>query len=147
MSQKMLIASRWKVFSLCLFCLLLHALPSNADVFCTTSYFLDKKQSNKFIYETSSNVPASGMPYSALQSTIYQPFATSMQERSESKFINLNVDVTGYGLISPSDPEPPEEPNDGPVGEGWCLLVYAAIAALVVFVRQQRKNKLATKDE
>ena len=101
---------------------------------------MDKQPSKKLIYETSSEVPTGRTTYVPLSSTIYRPFASSMQEKSESKFLELNVGTTTFGLISPSDPLPPEEEiNDGPVGEAWCLLVFAAIAAVVVFVKQHKQ--------
>lgn len=120
---------------LSLFCM----TPSHAQGFGSTSYLLEKKQYNKFIYETSSDVPTAVGRYSAMQSTIYQPFTSSMSAKSESKFINLNVGITTYGLISPSDPLPPKDNPNGPVGEAWCMLVFAAMAAVVVYMRQRKQ--------
>ena len=43
------------------------------------------------------------------------------------------------GFITPSDPG--HQSNQSPVGEAWVMLFFAAIAALVVFIRQKREKR------
>lgn len=89
--------------------------------------------------------------YNSYQSTVYQPFESSVPSMISSKrnsgestggSENSPNGSTNYGddWIHPSDPE--DNSNESPVGEAWVMLLFAAAAALVVFVRQRRAAEL-----
>ena len=85
--------------------------------------------------------------YNSYQSTVYQPFESSVPSMISGKrnsgestggSENSPNGSTNYGddWIHPSDPE--DNSNESPVGEAWVMLLFAAAAALVVFVRQRK---------
>ena len=82
--------------------------------------------------------------YNSYQSTVYQPFESSVPSDNNPVYSNSQGDnndrqnaptnrqnLTGGG--DPGDQEP-----TSPVGEAWVMVLFAAVAALVVFVRQRR---------
>lgn len=95
--------------------------------------------------------------YNAYQSTVHQPFASSPNLISGRRNTgsapstgggdptNPNVpdnNNPGGGDIpddwyNPADPED-DHSNESPVGEAWVMLLFAAVAAAVVFVRQRK---------
>lgn len=85
--------------------------------------------------------------YNSYQSTVYQPFESSLPSDNNPVYSNSQGDNSnrqnaptnrrnlGGVEIDPGNP-------GSPVGEAWVMLLFAAAAALVVFVRQRRAAKL-----
>lgn len=91
--------------------------------------------------------------YNAYQSTVHQPFASSPNlisgRRNESELPSTGgvdpnnpnlqdgttVENTDGGLQGGGDPG---YQGGSPVGEAWVMLLFAAVAAVVVFVRQRK---------
>ena len=121
-------------------------MPLSAQIFSTA-------QGNR--YETSYPSEYGGMQqspyatqdaqmnYNAYQSTVYQPFESSVPSDNNPVYSNSQGENDGYnaptnrrnltGGGDPGDQEP-----TSPVGEAWVMLLFAAVAALVVFVRQRK---------
>ena len=76
--------------------------------------------------------------YRAYQSTVYEPFSTTTPSESGnnsggSMGISVRKNLTGVG-----------DPNAGtlqsPIGEPWVLLLFAAVAAVVVRLRNKEQG-------
>ena len=88
--------------------------------------------------------------YNAYQSTVYQPFESSAPSDNNPVYGNEQGEGEGKGgrrnvtNRQNSFPDRPDTPpaQGSPVGEAWVMLLFAAVAALVVFVRQRRAAKL-----
>lgn len=85
--------------------------------------------------------------YNAYQSTVYQPFESSAPSDNNPVYNNAqggsdrhNAPSNRRNLEGVGDPGS-QEPTS-PVGEAWVMLLFAAMAALVVFVRQRGAAKL-----
>ena len=86
--------------------------------------------------------------YNSYQSTVYQPFESSAPSDNNPVYSNSQGEdhggrrnVTNRQNSFPDRPDTP--PAQGsPVGEAWIMLLFAAMAALVVFVRQRGAAKL-----
>ena len=86
--------------------------------------------------------------YNSYQSTVYQPVESSVPSDNNPVYDNEQGEgnggrrnVTNRQNSFPDRPDTP--PAEGsPVGEAWVMLLFAAVAALVVFVRQRRAAKL-----
>ena len=118
-------------------------MPLSAQIFSTA-------QGNR--YETSYPSEYGGMQqspyatqdaqlnYNAYQSTVYQPFESSVPSDNNPVYSNSqgdndrrNAPTNRRNLTGGGDPG-----NPAPIGEAWVMLFFAAVAALVVFVRQRR---------
>ena len=80
--------------------------------------------------------------YNAYQSTVYQPFESSAPSDNNPVYNNAQggsdrhnapSNRRNLGGMDGKDPG-----NPAPVGDTWVMLLFAAVAALVVFVRQRR---------
>ena len=139
------------------------AMPVSAQIYSTA-------QGNR--YETSYPSEYGGMQqspyatqdaqlnYNAYQSTVYQPFASSPSMVSGRRNTGGAPSTDGNDPTNPNVPDnnnpeggdipddwynpadPEDNSNESPVGEAWIMLLFAAVAALVVFVRQRRAAKL-----
>ena len=86
--------------------------------------------------------------YNSYQSTVYQPFESSVPSDNNPVYDNEQGEgnggrrnVTNRQNSFPDRPDTP--PAQGsPVGEAWIMLLFAAAAALVVFVRQRGAAEL-----
>ena len=86
--------------------------------------------------------------YNSYQSTVYQPFESSVPSDNNPVYSNSqgdnsnrqNAPTNRRNLGGGGDPYPGELKS--PVGEAWVMLLFAAVAALMVFVRQRRAAKL-----
>lgn len=80
--------------------------------------------------------------YNSYQSTVYQPFESSLPSDNNPVYSNSQGDnnrrnaPTNRQNLGGMDGKDPGDP--APVGEAWVMLLFAAVAALVVFVRQRR---------
>lgn len=87
--------------------------------------------------------------YNSYQSTVYQPFESSVPSDNNPVYSNSQGDNNGHnapanrrnsdGLQGGGDPG---TQGGSPVGEAWVMLLFAAAAAVVVFVRQRRAAEL-----
>ncbi len=84
--------------------------------------------------------------YNAYQPTVYEPFTNATPAESgalfsnpssgdDSNFVPTNRRNSDGGLQGGGDPG---TQGDSPVGEAWVMLLFAAVAAAVVFVRQRK---------
>ena len=111
----------------------------NAQNFNSTSSYL-------------SNAEQSGRPvvqeqtYRSYQSTIYEPFAAGItstddnQSNSPSKINNRKNSWGGGGMGEGGGDDAGHRDPNAPVGEPWILLLFAAIAAVVVAKKRQIEN-------
>lgn len=114
------------------------------------------------IYSTAQDHSANGamdVQYRSYQSTVYQPFASSPsmisgRRNSDGAPSTGGGDPTNPDIPDPNnpgdgelpenwfDPDHPSDPghqsNQSPVGEAWVMLFFAAVAALVVYIRRRR---------
>ena len=86
--------------------------------------------------------------YNVYQSTVYQPFESSAPSDNNPVYSNSQGEDHGgrRGVSNKQNsfPDRPDTPpaEGSPVGEAWVMLLFAAVAALVVFVRQRGAAKL-----
>ena len=87
--------------------------------------------------------------YNAYQSTVYQPFESSAPSDNNPVYSNSqghddrhNAPTNRRNTDGFGHPDDPNKSEHSPVGEAWVLLFFAAVAALVVFVRQRGAAKL-----
>ena len=124
-------------------------MPLSAQIFSTA-------QGNR--YETSYPSEYGGMQqspyatqdaqlnYNAYQSTVYQPFESSVPSDNHPMYNNSQGEdegnsgrrnVTNRQNSFPDRPDTP--PAEGsPVGEAWIMLLFAAAAALAIYIRQRK---------
>ena len=101
-----------------------------AQQFGTTSSYLQTTQ-----IQSAQTAEAS---YDAYQSTIYTPFSNETpsssgnEDSSPSKITNRK-----NGFIHPEE----EGREEYPLGEAWSLLIFAAIGAGVIFIKQRKNLK------
>ena len=82
--------------------------------------------------------------YNSYQSTVYQPFESSVPSDNNPVYSNSQgEDHGGRRGVSNKQNSFPDRPDTdsgsgSPVGEAWVMLLFAAAAALVVFVRQRK---------
>ena len=87
--------------------------------------------------------------YNSYQSTVYQPFESSVPSDNHPVYGNSqghddrhNAPTNRRNTDGFGHPDDPNKSEHSPVGEAWVLLFFAAVAALVVFVRQRGAAKL-----
>lgn len=135
-------------------CMLWLFVPAEAQVYSTAQY--NPAQSTQYgmpygSYDMQYDAEMSSTNYQPYQSTIYEPFGShtpSGPKRSngaigeeEDNDDNNNDDWTGdFG-----NPADPNQSQNSPVGEAWVMLLFAAIAAIVVYCKQRKKEILSKK--
>jgi hypothetical protein len=114
---------------------LFSVLPASAQVYST--------------YQSSSAVVESDLQYQSYQSTVYAPFDNTMPSENTSLYQSPSNSDAGDRSNAPSNRrnlggvgDPGNQSQESPVGEAWVMLFFAAVAALVVFVRQRRAAEL-----
>ena len=87
--------------------------------------------------------------YNSYQSTVYQPFESSVPSDNNPVYSNSqgdndrrNAPTNRQNLGGMDGKDPGDQSDQYPVGDAWVMLLFAAAAALVVFVRQRRAAKL-----
>ena len=73
------------------------------------------------------------------QSTVYTPFSNETPSNSSVPSINNrrnNIDEDDFGFEDEYN-----KSNESPVGEPWIMLLFAAIGAGVIFIKQRKKLK------
>ena len=147
------------IFGLCML-MLVGTAPVSAQVYSTAQHHTPYDSRTGAAYGSSygNNNNLEQPAYNSYQSTVYQPFASSpsmISGRRNSDGVpstgggdptNPNIpnpnnpgggsDYEGNGFPHPSDPE--DNSQESPVGEAWVMLLFAAVAAAVVFVRQRK---------
>lgn len=78
--------------------------------------------------------------YNAYQSTVYKPFTTSAPSDNHPMAAGTGEpQITGKknAFINPSDPDEENRAEGSPIGEPWVLLLFAAVAAMVIAWRKK----------
>ena len=125
-------------------------------VFCTTQPTASSQQwgayggAMKSDYRVMGNAEALSTEYKAYQGTVYEPFNNTPPSEGGSGPRGISGRRNGNSWSGPGmgegnggeegdDPNRDEgEPVDGPVGEPFVLLLFAALAALFVARRQRQ---------
>ena len=94
-------------------------------------------------YRVMGNADVLSTEYKAYQGTVYEPFNdTPPSESGNSNSGPKGISGRKNGFINPSDPGEEQTGEGSPVGEPWILLLFAAVAAVVVAWRQKRKAQV-----
>jgi hypothetical protein len=75
------------------------------------------------------------------QSTVYTPFSNETPSGSNPNNTDMGISNRKNGFGTPETENPGEQPNQYPLGEAWSLLIFAAIGAGVIFIKQRKKLK------
>ena len=104
-----------------------------AQQFGTTSSYLQTTQ-----IQSAQTAEAS---YDAYQSTIYEPFTSNTPSSNNNAPAGIsgrrNADDDGFGGNSDGG----NQGNSYPLGDAWSLLIFAAIGAGVIFIKQRKNLK------
>ena len=79
--------------------------------------------------------------YATYQSTVYQPFTTAVPSDDNPVACSSNepqITNRKNGFIHPSQPGEEQTGEGSPVGEPWTLLLFAAVAAVVIRLRKKQ---------
>lgn len=149
-SNHWLISGIVRTMCVCIFAVI-GLSSASAQIYSTaqrgTPYNSYSNETYGSLYNSTTDMQQAQPTYNSYQSTVYQPFESSVPSMISGKrnsgestggSENSPNGSTNYGddWIHPSDPE--DNSNESPVGEAWVMLLFAAAAALVVFVRQRR---------
>ena len=126
-------------------------MPLSAQVYSTAKggrYDASYPTEYNAMQQSSYSVQDAQVGYNAYQSTVYQPFESSLPSDNNPVYGNGQGEGEGNGgrrnvtNRQNSFPDRPDTPpaEGSPVGEAWVMLLFAAAAALVVFVRQRKAN-------
>lgn len=98
-------------------------------------------------YNSTTDMQQALPTYNSYQSTVYQPFESSLPSDNNPVYSNSQGDNSGRQNAPanrrnadsnlPGGGDPGTQ-GGSPVGEAWVMLLFAAATALVVFVRQRR---------
>ena len=123
-------------------------MPLSAQVYSTAQRYTPYDSHTNAAYGASysSNNYAEQPAYNTYQSTVYQPFESSLPSDNNPVYGNGQGEGEGNGgrrnvtnrqNSSPDRPDTP--PAEGsPVGEAWVMLLFAAAAALAIYIRQRK---------
>ena len=128
--------------------MLVGALPLSAQVYSTAkggrydvSYPTEYGSEQQDAY----SAHEAQVNYNSYQSTVYQPFESSVPSDNNPVYSNSqgdndrrNAPSNRQNLGGMDGKDPGDQSDQYPVGEAWVMLLFAAVAALVVFVRQRR---------
>lgn len=109
------------------------ALQAGAQNFSSTSAYRSQNQNMQPTMTQSSD-------YQVYQSTIYEPFSSEMPSSYNSPAQitgRRNADDDGFGGNSDAG----NQGNSYPLGDAWSLLIFAAIGAGVIFIKQRKNLK------
>lgn len=126
-----LLFKRTKV-ALLFFIILCASAHANAQEFRSTSAYQLSQQKQQAVQ---TNQTAS---YNAYEPTVYEPFSSATPS-SGSDNGNGPAKVNGRKNSGPNWGINPDDPGfRPPVGEPWIMLVFAAIGAGVIFIKQRK---------
>jgi len=124
-------AHAYKRSAVLMLLLFFFAVQIGAQDFSSTSAYRAQREMQPQMVQSSG--------YQAYQSTIYEPFSN---ETPSSNGSNAPADITGRkntintgGFGTEPDPN---ASNNSPIGEPWILLVFAAMAAIVIRLRKKQ---------
>lgn len=125
-------------------------MPLSAQVYSTAKggrYDASYPTEYNAMQQSSYSVQDAQVGYNAYQSTVYQPFESSLPSENNPVYGNGQGEGGGNGgrrNVTNRQNSFPNRPDSDPtpVGEAWVMLLFAAVAALVVFVRQRRAAEL-----
>ncbi len=108
------------------------ALQAGAQNFSSTSAYRSQNQNMQPTMTQLSD-------YQVYQSTIYEPFSSEMPSS-----YNSPAQITGRRNIDENDfgfEDEANKSNESPLGDAWSLLIFAAIGAGVIFIKQRKNLK------
>jgi hypothetical protein len=107
---------------------------AEAQNFQSTSSYLNSS-SPQTVEQT-----AAASPQQAYKSTIYEPFssATPSSDANGSNSGPNNISGRKNGFLDPGDANKDSENTEYPIGEPWIMLVFAAMAAVVITLRKKQ---------
>ena len=124
------------------------AMPLSAQVYSTAQRYTPYDSHTNAAYGASysSNNYAEQPAYNTYQSTVYQPFESSLPSDNNPVYGNGQGEGEGNGgrrnvtNRQNSFPDRPDTPpaEGSPVGEAWVMLLFAAAAALAIYIRQRK---------
>ena len=72
--------------------------------------------------------------------TLYTPFSDENPSSNSLGSIGGETASNGKdGFLNPGDPNKDEENTEYPLGDAWSLLIFAAMAAGVIYIKQRKK--------
>lgn len=96
-------------------------------------------------YNSTTDMQQAQPTYNSYQSTVYQPFESSVPSDNNPVFSNSqggndrhNAPTNRRNSTGLQGGGDPGTQGGSPVGEAWVMLLFAAAAALVVFIRQRK---------
>ena len=121
-------------------------MPLSAQVYSTAKggrYDASYSSEYSATQRSSYSVQDAQVGYNSYQSTVYQPFESSLPSDNNPVYSNgqgndndrQNAPTNRRNLQGGGDPG---TQGDSPVGEAWVMLFFAAAAALAIFIRQRR---------
>ncbi len=126
-------------------------MPISAQVYSTAKggrYDASYPTEYNAMQQSSYSVQDAQVGYNAYQSTVYQPFESSLPSDNNPVYGNgqgndndrQNAPTNRRNLTGGGDAGDQEQSY--PVGDPWVMLLFAAAAALVVFARQRKAAEL-----
>ena len=124
-------------------------MPLSAQVYSTAKggrYDASYSSEYSTTQHSSYSVQDAQVGYNSYQSTVYQPFESSLPSDNNPVYSSGQGEDEGNGgrrnvtNRQNSFPDRPDTPpaEGSPVGEAWVMLLFAAAAALAIFVRQRK---------
>ena len=124
-------------------------MPLSAQVYSTAKggrYDASYSSEYNTTQHSSYSVQDAQVGYNSYQSTVYQPFESSLPSDNNPVYSSGQGEDEGNGgrrnvtNRQNSFPDRPDTPpaEGSPVGEAWIMLLFAAAAALAIFVRQRK---------
>ena len=126
-------------------------MPLSAQVYSTAKggrYDVSYPTEYNAMQQSSYSVQDAQVGYNAYQSTVYQPFESSLPSDNNPVYSNgqgeggRNNAPTNRRNLGGVEGDIGDQSDQFPVGDPWVMLLFAATAALVVFVRQRRAAEL-----
>ena len=132
--------------------MLVGAMPLSAQVYSTaqgTRYEASYPTEYGATQQNAYSAHEAQANYNSYQSTVYQPFESSVPSDNHPVYGNSqghddrhNAPTNRRNTDGFGHPDDPNKSEHSPVGEAWVLLLFAVVAAPVVFVRQRGAAKL-----
>ena len=68
--------------------------------------------------------------------TVYPPFSDETPSNSGPSKMNGRRNST---VVPTTPPDPGDEPDEYPIGDAWSLLIFAALGAGAIYIKQRKK--------